>query len=236
MTDDKEAAPAQPALEPFGFYVASRASLPERPAMWRRLREKCMRINSTWIDEDGEGETHDLGELWERIWQEIAASEGVILYAKQEDFPLKGALIECGIALGMGRPVAIVLDCVELEPRSLRPLGSWAKHPACKFVDHWSGAIAHIRRFNADRRAPISPAALGEGEGGIRRDIAAGNNNFSAYEVTVLLTALTDMRGERERLREENARLKEQIKVMVFGKETLDTLAALSQSKEKADG
>jgi hypothetical protein len=137
---------------PRGFYVASRASIPERPAMWRRWRERGLLITSTWIDEAGEGETADLAELWSRIWREVAASEGVILYAQPEDFPLKGALIECGIALGMGKPVAIMLDAVELEPRSLRPLGSWAKHPACRIVlNHPLLAVKFIREFNADR-------------------------------------------------------------------------------------
>src|SRR5690242_3408330 len=33
-----------------GFYVASRASIPERAAMWRWIRRCGVRINSTWID------------------------------------------------------------------------------------------------------------------------------------------------------------------------------------------
>lgn len=143
---------------PFGFYVASRASIPERPAMWKRWREIGMPITSTWIDEAGEGETTSFAELWARIHREIAASEGVILYAKSEDFPLKGALIECGMALGMGKPVAIVLDGVDLEERSLRPLGSWGLHPSCSMVVGVDQAIEYIRTYNRFARGQSVPA------------------------------------------------------------------------------
>lgn len=112
------------------LYVASRASLAARPAMWRDLRAKGWRICSTWIDEAGEGETGDFIELWSRIEAEVRAADGLILYAERDDFPLKGALIEVGMAIGMRKPVAVVLGGAPfLEPRSLRPVGSWLYHP-----------------------------------------------------------------------------------------------------------
>lgn len=129
--------PAEHAMSKSGhpvLYVASRASVPERSAMWRSLRdERGWHIISSWIDEAGEGETADLYELWGRIDAEIRSCDGLILYAEPGDFPLKGALVEAGIALGAGKPVAVVLlDPSILEPRSFRPLGSWAKHPHCR--------------------------------------------------------------------------------------------------------
>lgn len=45
------------------IYVASRASIPERGAMWRRFRAQGVPITSSWIDEDGEGQTADFREL-----------------------------------------------------------------------------------------------------------------------------------------------------------------------------
>lgn len=115
-----------------GIYVASRASLPERPALWRRLRSEGWVITSSWIDG---GQESDLGDLWTRIEQEIQAAAGVLLYAHPEDFPLRGALVECGMALGMGKPVALVLPGVEIEMPSFRPLGSWACHPRVQTFD-----------------------------------------------------------------------------------------------------
>lgn len=112
------------------IYVASRV---HHAPMWRDLRQSWP-INSTWIDEAGEGETADLGELWARIEAEICQADAVVMYVCQKDFPLKGALIEAGMALAIGKPVIVVADGVELEPRSMRPLGSWVHHPLVRLV------------------------------------------------------------------------------------------------------
>lgn len=119
------------------LYVASRASLPDRPAMWRHLRDHAgWQIVSSWIDEAGEGETSDFGELWSRIESEIRRCDGLILYAEPEDFPLKGAHIEAGMALALGKPVAIVMPCGLPADRSRKPIGSWICHPLCSgFTD-----------------------------------------------------------------------------------------------------
>lgn len=119
------------------LYVASRASLPQRPAMWRGLRERGWRICSTWIDEAGPGQTADFGDLWTRIEGEISACTGLIFYAERDDFPLKGALVEVGMAIGMRKPIAVVLAGPPfLEPRTLRPVGSWLFHPRVRlFTD-----------------------------------------------------------------------------------------------------
>jgi hypothetical protein len=117
-----------------GVYVASRASVPERGAMWRRLRADGWPIVSTWIDEDGEGQTADFGRLWLRICREVTTARALVLYVEPGDFPLKGALIEVGMALGVEIPVVVVAPGVELEPRSMRPLGSWAAHPLVTFA------------------------------------------------------------------------------------------------------
>ena len=113
-----------------GIYVASRASVPERGEMWRHFRDdNGVNITSSWIDEDGEGMTASFAELWQRITDEITRSERLVLYAEQDDFPLKGALIEVGIALGKGKPITVCLPNVELQKRSCRPIGSWIHHP-----------------------------------------------------------------------------------------------------------
>jgi hypothetical protein len=125
------------------IYVASRASLPARPAMWKRLRSQGWPINSTWIDEAGPGETASLTELWDRIEREIRAADYVILYAECDDFPLKGAYIECGMALGMGKPVAVVLDFTP-DTRNCSPIGSWIKHPLVSMHDTVEDARAYL--------------------------------------------------------------------------------------------
>ncbi len=125
------------------LYVASRASVPERPQMWRDLRNRVgWRIVSSWIDESGEGQTDDFSELWERIQREISACDAVILFALSGDFPLKGAFIEVGMALMAGKPVAVVLPDVDLQGRTHKPVGSWIAHPQCRvFKDLLSAKI-----------------------------------------------------------------------------------------------
>lgn len=64
-----------------GTYIASRASIPERSATWRRLRDvDGWKITSTWINEAGIGESTDLSAPWVRIEAEIAGSERLVLY------------------------------------------------------------------------------------------------------------------------------------------------------------
>lgn len=111
------------------IYVASRASLPERPAMWRQMRQEGWRITSTWIDESEPGQTLSMTDLWARIHSEIWEANGVMLYAEPGDFPMKGALIEAGIAIGLQKPVVVCMPGVNLEQPSLRPIGSWIAHP-----------------------------------------------------------------------------------------------------------
>jgi hypothetical protein len=127
------------------FYVASRASLPERGAMWRGFRARGVQITSSWIDEDGDGETEDFTELWDRIEHEIALADVLVLYAETDDFPLKGALIEAGIALGLGKAVTVCLPDVELQERTFRPIGSWVAHPLVERNDNIEDVLLESR-------------------------------------------------------------------------------------------
>lgn len=126
-----------------GTYIASRASLPERSAAWRKLRDvDGWKITSSWIDEAGAGQTKNLGGLWERIEAEIARSERLILYVEPEDFPLKGALIKVGIAIAHEIPIRVVAPGVKLDPVSYRPLGSWVCHYLVSFDATMERALA----------------------------------------------------------------------------------------------
>jgi hypothetical protein len=125
-----------------GTYIASRASLPERSAEWRRLRDvDGWKITSTWIDEAGAGETVDLGSLWERIESEVSRSERLVLYVEPEDFPLKGALVEVGMAIAHRIPIRVVAPDVILDFVSCRPIGSWVRHPLVKFAGSMEEAL-----------------------------------------------------------------------------------------------
>jgi hypothetical protein len=108
-----------------GIYVASRVV---RAPLWRKFRDVMgFPIISTWIDEDGEGQTADFGELWVRVRGEIQGCKALVFYAHDmTDFPFKGALVEVGMALAFDKPVFVCINDVMLDGRTLRPLGSWA--------------------------------------------------------------------------------------------------------------
>jgi hypothetical protein len=103
--------------------------------MWRALRDEYgANIISSWIDEAGEGETEDFSELWTRIAGEIWRCDRFVLYAHADDFPLKGALVEVGMAIAMRKPIW-VFGNLTLEGRTDRPLGSWIRHPLVQQIN-----------------------------------------------------------------------------------------------------
>lgn len=78
------------------IYIASKTKHANR---WRMLRdEHQVPIISSWIDEAGEGQTEDWGELWHRIQDEILSSNVLVLYREPNEV-LKGALAELGMAV-----------------------------------------------------------------------------------------------------------------------------------------
>ncbi len=123
-----------------GIYVASRATI-LHAEVWQRFRAQGFLLTSSWIDEVAQGATQDFADLWMRIWREIQTCEKLVLFANPEDFPLKGALIEAGIAIGLGKPVIVSLPGVQLEPRSCRPIGSWINHPSVHRIDDLLAAM-----------------------------------------------------------------------------------------------
>lgn len=129
------------------FYVASRASNPDRPRMWVEMRDTHgFNINSSWVDAAAAGSEVEFDLLWEAIAAEIARCDCLVLYVAPEDFPLKGAFVEVGMALAGGKPIRIVAPGVKLDPLDCKPLGSWAKHPLVKFVASVEEAFSQFRK------------------------------------------------------------------------------------------
>jgi len=113
------------------FYAASRV---RHADMWRRLRDDGFHVSSSWIDEAGPGQTADLSELWKRVEREVRDATVLVLYVEPDDFPLKGALVETGMALASSVPIIVVSPGCTFEPPSYRPIGSWIRHPLCRFA------------------------------------------------------------------------------------------------------
>ena len=132
-----------------GIYVASRVV---RAPLWQAYRKNGVPITASWIDEAGEGDTADFGDLWQRIRGEIHGSRALVFYAAGvEDFPFKGALVEIGMALAMGKRVYAFLDNVMLDGRTLRPLGSWALDRNVTMCDSLDEAVDRAMHDPAPR-------------------------------------------------------------------------------------
>lgn len=101
--------------------VASRTS---RAEMWRKLRDQGWPIIDRWIRET----EHDMRKLWEQVDDDCTIASNLVLYVEPEDFPLKGALIQVGMMLGLGGKVAVVMPGVKTDDTH-RPIGSWIYHP-----------------------------------------------------------------------------------------------------------
>lgn len=114
--------PEKGTVRPRGIYVSSRLKHAE---MWKEMRSDGIPIISTWIDQAQQGEVGNFAELWVRIEREIRSASCLVFYARNEDFPYKGALVEVGMALAVGTPVFLVLNDVRPTGETMRPIGSW---------------------------------------------------------------------------------------------------------------
>jgi hypothetical protein len=126
-----------------GIYVASRV---HQAPLWKVLRDEGWPIKSSWIDEAGEGQVEDLGELWTRIECEIRQSAALVMYAEPADIPLKGAYVECGMAIALGKPVYVAIPGLSLEWPSRHPVGSWLCHPKVQLCHTVRDAIRRAAR------------------------------------------------------------------------------------------
>ena len=128
------------------IYVCSRASILERGEMWRKYRSLGWEINSSWIDLDKPGQISDFSTFWSKIEDEIRECTHLIFYATEEgDFPLKGVLVEIGMALALNKQVFIVTPGIEIDHSNYRPLGSWSAHPNIKHFDTLDEAFSNTK-------------------------------------------------------------------------------------------
>lgn len=96
--------------------------------MWQKARlERGWRIASGWwLDADWPHPIYP----WIRMDRELNVSDGVLLYLTGKDLPEGEALIEVGMALGAGKPVAVVMPERDTSDRGVwREVGAWMTCP-----------------------------------------------------------------------------------------------------------
>lgn len=92
--------------------------------MWRELQQKVPNVffNARWLkraEKESELSVDDMRHLWMECMQDISSSEALLLYAEDGD-TLRGALVEVGMALAMGKPVVLAMD-----QKIMRDYGTW---------------------------------------------------------------------------------------------------------------
>ena len=115
------------------IYMASRV---RHAAKWRALQDLGVNIVSTWIHEDGEGQSPSKANLWIRCVEEAAGADAMIFYVEEGD-PLMGAMVEGGAALASTVPVYVV------KPETMY-VGSWVNHPSAAIYTSIDAALTRI--------------------------------------------------------------------------------------------
>lgn len=89
------------------IYIASKAH--HRP-QWRELRNKGYDIISQWIDINDKYSQDPTGldytKLWDACVQDVRKCDILILYVEKDEH-LKGALVQLGVALGLGKEIIV---------------------------------------------------------------------------------------------------------------------------------
>lgn len=126
-----------------------------------------MPIISTWIDEDRPGQAVDYGDLWTRCIAEASRADVTIVYAVPGDIS-KGALIEVGAALAMGRPVyAVGVDAGY----------TFIRHPLVSICASLDEAFESI----LPKRKPLSEESPGYERGGTGRPCCSRAGEYNGY-------------------------------------------------------
>lgn len=140
-----------------GIYIASPAGVRSRAAHWRSLRASGVPMTSTWIDESSAVGTPQ--DQWLRIHKEIAAAVGVILCIDTGDITRNEPLVEAALALGMRKPVAILLYGLKKGFVLDQALGTWVYHPLVSVHNEFQEALMKLRQYQMPAPAARPPQA-----------------------------------------------------------------------------
>lgn len=115
------------------IYIASKMHHAEK---WREAYDEFgdIHICSRWpfLEPFINPTAENARKFWHADVQDIADCHVLIVYAEPEE-KLRGALVEAGIAIGMGRPVIVVGDHPDF--------GTWSYHPQVRRVKTLADAI-----------------------------------------------------------------------------------------------
>lgn len=78
-------------------------------------------VRARWIDlnQDSDIVQNRKGDLWQQCYEDVRDSDFVLLYSEQQTEEQRGALVEVGMAYGMGKRVYAVGSCNSTKPNAI---------------------------------------------------------------------------------------------------------------------
>lgn len=101
------------------FYVAGKVWLAPK---FQHLRDTVgLPVRSRWIDlgQDSDIVQNRKGDLWQMCYEDVRDSDFVLLYSEDMAEEQRGALVEVGMAYGMGKRVYAIGKCNSICPNGI---------------------------------------------------------------------------------------------------------------------
>lgn len=101
------------------FYVAGKVWLAPK---FQMLRDTLgLPVRARWIDlnQDSDIVVNHKDQLWQKCYEDVRDSDFVLLYSEDMAEEQRGALVEIGMAYGMGKPVYAVGRCNSICPNGI---------------------------------------------------------------------------------------------------------------------
>jgi len=78
-------------------------------------------VQARWIDlnQDSDIVQNRKDELWQQCYEDVRDSDFVLLYSEDKSEEQRGALVEVGMAYGMGKPVYAIGSCNSTRPNAI---------------------------------------------------------------------------------------------------------------------
>jgi len=101
------------------FYTAGKVWLAPK---FQHLRDTVgLPVRSRWIDlgQDSDIVQNRKGDLWQQCYEDVRDSDFVLLYSEDMSEEQRGALVEIGMAYGMGKRVYAIGKCNSICPNGI---------------------------------------------------------------------------------------------------------------------
>jgi hypothetical protein len=78
-------------------------------------------VRARWIDleQDSDIVANRKGDLWQQCYEDVRDSDFLLLYSENQSEEQRGALVEVGMAYGMGKRVYAIGSCNSTKPNEI---------------------------------------------------------------------------------------------------------------------